>query len=161
MSLFSPSVPAGRLQFFIVHVVLSGIMYLAAVQVLRLEFDPVTQEFSYRAAGLPIFGVLAVCTSILGVINVMRRLAHLKSSPWLAVLVFVPIVGAFFTLYLLLASPSHGGTTHTPYGKNPYDPDSYVRNPTKAERAAPQVSIGGKALLLPGEENWASKDEAA
>lgn len=160
MKFFSTGVPAGRLEYFLVMVAVSVLWYLAAAQFLRLQVDPVTQTVVFDQNQIAVFAFCGVFLLIVSLINQMRRLTDLKQSHWLVVCAFIPIVNFFFGLYLLFAAPSHGGTTHTPYGTNPYDPNSYVAPPAPGKQGA-AVTFGGKPLLLPGEETWGAKDEAA
>lgn len=160
MRFITTTTPAGRLEYLAVMIALYVVNFFSVSVVLKFEVDPITQEFSYSTDNLAAFAFIIVGTLSLGLINVLRRMKDLAlGSGWL-VLHFVPLVQIFFHLMLLFSSGVKR-STYAPYGEDAHDPDSWVAKPTPGASSGPAVTFRGQALMLPGEEGWQSKDEAA
>ncbi len=164
MRFLTPSNPAGRLEYFVVQLVLYVIAFWATYTFLALSIDVENQEFSYSAGGVSTWLFVLILVIAFGVINVLRRMEDLNLGGGWLICHFIPGVNIVFHLYLLLASGIER-KTYAPYGDNPYNPDSWVPKPAPSEPGthAPAVSYRGQPLLLPGEETWndPAADEAA
>lgn len=156
MRFFTTLEKAGRLEFFLVRLVLSVASFISVFSVLQLrpvdttlmDNPTVSDTFSYSAAMIPVFLICMAAIMFFSIINVCRRLKDIGKGFGLALLLFVPIIGAFFELYLLFAKGDQQ-KTYAPYGDDPYDPQSYIA-PAKPN-AGPAVSYQGQDLYLPGE----------
>ena len=149
--------PARRLEYFGVLVVLQIVYYCLIRFVLQLEVDlsaPNAQSdplgaISYSEPGLPIFFLGWALTLYLDVINVGRRLKDLRFGFRWILLLFIPAIGTIFSLYLVLAK-GIDRKTYTPYGDDPYDPNSWV--PPSTTTSGTAVTYQGQEVYLPGEQ---------
>lgn len=159
MRFFIPSVPAGRLEYFLIILAMNVAQYFALTKLLRFEVvDPLTRQFNYDATNLTVFAFIIFGTFAVSMITVVRRLTSLNMSGTWVVALFIPIISLFFQLWLLLAK-AIGASTIAPFGDDPYNPDSWVEKP-KPGTSGPVVTYQGQALRLPGEgETW-GKDAA-
>lgn len=156
MRFFTTLERAGRLEYFLVSVVLSiayyglfyGVLDFRVNETAFVEDPSFTDFFSYNAALFPIFLIGAAAIFFFSIINTCRRLKDMNKSFALVLLLFIPIVGAIFSLFLLFAKGERQ-QTYAPYGDNPYDPQSWV--PPTAANSGPAVSYRGEDLYLPGE----------
>lgn len=155
MRFFTTVTPAGRLEYFFVAIVLNVIVYASVILLFELTVDPVTREISYAADKLALMAFIYVGFLFLAVINVLRRMKDLHMGAGWVVLLFVPVVNLIFQLMLLLSS-GVSSDTYTPFGDNPYDPDSWVPPAPASGTGGPAVTFRGQALLLPGEEEQAA-----
>ena len=160
MRFFTTTTPAGRLEYLLVMIVLYVVNFFAFSTLLKFEIDPLTQEFSYTRDQLAVFAFVMVGTTAVGLINVLRRMKDLHMGGAWIIMHFIPLLNILFHLMLLFSSGMKR-ETFAPYGDNPYNPDSWVPNPTTGENAPPAVTFRGQALLLPGEDSWGAQDEAA
>jgi uncharacterized membrane protein YhaH (DUF805 family) len=150
--------PAGRLEYFLIGIVLNVAFLFATFTLLALDVDPFTREVSYAAEKLAVYSFIGAGYLVLAVINMLRRMKDLHLGSGWIILAFIPIVSFLFQLMLFLSSGIES-ETYTPYGKDPYDPNSWVP-PTQSTGAnSPSVTFQGKALMLPGEDRW--EDNAA
>lgn len=155
MRFFTTVTPAGRLEYFLVAVVLNVITYAAAVLLFELTIDPLTQEITYAADKLAVMLFIYLGVLVLTIINALRRMKDLHMASGWIVLLLVPLVNIVFQLMLLFSS-GVSNETYTPYGDNPYDPNSWVAPSASAAAGTPAVTFRGEALLLPGEEEQAA-----
>lgn len=167
MRFFTTMQKAGRLEYFLVSLVLGGFAYLAALYLLQVEVTFVEgtevtdlDNVSFNAGALGLFAIAMAVILFLSVINTLRRLKDLQKSGWLFILTLIPIVSFFFGLYLLFAPGGYDTTTYTPYGDNPYDPNSWVP-PEAPSTSGTGVSYQGHDIYLPGEDSWNQGEEAA
>lgn len=160
MRFLTTTTPAGRLEYFAVILAMWVAMFFAVVTLLRFDVDPVTQSVSYSQERLATFLFVLAGLQVVGLINVLRRMKDLHMGGAWIILHFVPLVSIFFHLMLLFSSGVKR-ETYAPYGDNPYNPDSWVAKPSQESSSGPAVTFQGQALLLPGEDGWQSKDEAA
>ncbi len=160
MRFFTTTTPAARLEYLLVMIVLYVVNFFAFSTLLKLEIDPVTQEFSYTRDQLAVFAFVMVGSTAVGLINALRRMKDLHMGTAWIVMHFIPLLNIIFHLMLLFSSGMRR-ETFAPYGDNPYNPDSWVPNPTTDANSRPAVTFRGQALLLPGEESWNGQDKAA
>ena len=152
--------PAGRLEYLAVMIVMWAVNVFALVVLLQLDVDAAAQDFSYSSDQLAVFAFVMVGNVFFGLINVLRRMKDLHMGGAWIIMHFIPLLNIIFHLMLLLSSGVKR-TTYSPYGDDPYNPDSWVAKPTPGESSAPAVTFQGQALLLPGEDAWQNKDKAA
>lgn len=160
MRFLTTTTPAGRLEYLAVMIVLYVANFFSLTLLLKLEFDPLTQEYSYARDQLAVFAFAIVGVLVIGLINVLRRMKDLHMGTGWLVLHFIPLLSIFFHVMLLFSSGVKRNT-YAPYGDDPHNPDSWVAKPTAGATQAAAVTFRGQALLLPGEESWHTKDEAA
>lgn len=158
MRFLLPSVPAGRLEYLAILIVLGVVQFFALILLLDLSVDVQSQELNYDATKLTISLCILFVTMCFAWITVLRRLTDLHMSGVWALCLLIPILNWMFQLYLLVASGVRRETI-APYGDDPYNPDSWVQKPAIGS-TGPAVTYRGQALTLPGEENWASDDAA-
>ena len=163
MRFFTTLQKAGRLEYFLVSIVLFAAYIALGVYVLEVgapdlavsndpsELGEMRDQVTYKAGAFPIFLIGAVILGYFGIINVLRRLKDLNFGGAWALLLFVPLVGLVFHLYLLF-SAGIDDRTYTPYGDDPYDPQSWV--PPSAPNSGPAVTYQGQDLYLPGEQQF-------
>lgn len=161
MRFLNPGNPAGRLEYLLVTLLIWAASFWATIAMLEFTFDPATREYTYRAGSIETFLFVMVLLWGFSMINTLRRMKDLNMSGVWVLLIFVPIIGIIFQLFLLLSS-GVSKTTYAPYGDDPYNPDSWVPNPgPNASASSPSaVSFQGKPLLLPGEEVWTDEEAA-
>lgn len=167
MRFFTTMQKAGRLEYLLISLVLSGFSYLAAIYLLQVDVELIEGQdvasldnVSFNAGALGLFAIAMAIIMYLSVINTLRRLKDLQKSGWYFLILFIPFVGAVFSLYLLFAPGGYDTTTYTPYGDNPYDPNSWV--PPEAPSAnGTGVSYQGHDIYLPGEDTWGQDEQAA
>ena len=150
MRFFTPSHPAGRLEYLLIQLGLYAVLYFAIFLTLGLSVDIEAAEVSYDATAITLVLCIVIVVVMLQWITVLRRLYDLHMGSGWVICNFIPIVAIIFHLYLLLAS-GVSRETYAPYGDNPYNPDSWVP-PAEASSTSPAVTFQGQALLLPGEE---------
>lgn len=160
MRFLTTNTPAGRLEYLAVTIVMYAVYVFAFTTLLEVEIDPSTQDFSYSTQKLATFAFVFVGIVIVGLINALRRMKDLHMGGAWIILHFIPLLNIFFHLMLLFSSGMKR-QTYAPYGDNPYNPDSWVAKPASDGSGGPAVTFQGQALLLPGEDAWQSKDEAA
>jgi uncharacterized membrane protein YhaH (DUF805 family) len=179
MRFFNPGHPAGRLEFFVVSFVIAA--SLVAFNILFLSFTIVfeTAVIEYDATMVTAFFAAYIVASGLQWINVIRRLKDLHMNgawslmliapilsipalPFLvvalpvdwveAVILSIPAAQIFFIMFLTF-SRGMSRQTYTPYGDNPYDPDSWVPKGVSVNGgpAGKAVTFNGQELRLPGE----------
>lgn len=169
MRFFTTLHKAGRLEYFLVNVALGAFLVVLFRVVLQLEVtvDTTSPEaaqasfnnISYSQTGLPLFLVGAVVYYFAWIINTCRRLKDLNTGYVWALLLFVPLIGLIFGLWLHFAS-GISDKTYTPYGDDPYDPNSWVP-PEASTSNGPSISQNGEAIYLPGEDAWGQGQNAA
>jgi uncharacterized membrane protein YhaH (DUF805 family) len=153
MRFFTTTIPAGRLEYFAVGLILNVVVTAAALMYFELEVDPLTREVSYAADKLAAMAFIYVGFLAVGIINCLRRMKDLHMGAGMLILFLIPIVNILFQLMLLLSSGVKS-ETYAPFGDDPYDPNSYVPTPVVSSTSAPAVTFQGHALLLPGEDRW-------
>ena len=151
--------PSGRLEYFLVNVVLGIAWYALAlfvaditVDVDSLAADPASFSLDDIAYSEPSIQLALTGFAVLFfvfLINTCRRLKDLRKSYFMVLFMFIPLISLFFTLFLFLAKDS-GKKTYTPFGNDPYDPNSWV--PPATNHAGPSVSYQGDDIYLPGEQ---------
>jgi uncharacterized membrane protein YhaH (DUF805 family) len=152
MRFFLPSVPAGRLEYLVIVLVMNVAQFAAIRYLLELEvIDPVAREISYNTGQIGTTAVIYVAALAVIWITVLRRLTDLNMGSMAAIALFIPVIAQIFQLWLLLAK-GIGHTTIAPYGDDPYDPQSWVET-AKPGANGPAVTYKGQALRLPGEED--------
>ena len=158
MRFFTTVTPAGRLEYFIVGLIINVAVAVAIIGLFELRVDPLSQEVSYAVDKLAVMAFIYVGFLALAIINVLRRMKDIgMGSAWI-LLLFVPLVNILFQLQLLFSSGIKTAT-YTPYGDDPYDPNSWVPPATSSGTGTPAVTFRGQALTLPGEDSW--EDNAA
>ncbi len=156
MRFFTPSIPAGRLEYFGVLIITTIGLYAILFAVLEIRVDQLTGEVAYSADRLAFGLFLYLIWFVISIINVLRRITDLGISSAWAFTLLVPVLGTLFSFYLLLASGVKR-STFAPYGDDPLNPDSWVATPT-ADNTGPAVTYNGQALYLPGEHDaWDDK----
>lgn len=168
MRFFTTLQKAGRLEFFAVAVVAGAFLYAITTYVLELKIAPATEgqapqdmleNISINSQSLDIYLVgLTVYLLVVGV-NACRRLKDLGKSYWMALTLLMPATGFLFQLWLSLAT-STAEKSYTPYGDNPYDPNSWVA-PEEPSVSGSSVSYNGQDLFLPGELTQEHGEQAA
>jgi len=157
MRFFTTITPAGKAEYFAIALVLNVILIVVAFQVFKLEINFSDREIGYALDKRALMAFVFVGYAGLAIINAGRRLKALKKGSGMAVLAAIPIIGQLFQLSLVVTED--GPSTVTPYGGDPYDPNSWVPTSSSAGSSdAPAVSFRGEALMLPGEERF---DDAA
>lgn len=151
MRFFTPSIPAGRLEYFGVLIITTIALYAIVFAVLEIRVDQLTGQVAYSADRLAFGLFLYLIWFTISIINVLRRITDLGISSAWAFTLLIPILGMLFSFYLLLASGVKR-TTYAPYGDDPLNPDSWVAKPT-ADSTGPAVTYNGQALYLPGEHD--------
>jgi len=154
MRFFTSMTSAGRAEYFLVGLVLNFLTGLVLVSLVKVEVDVATQTLSWAADKVALGLFLYAGILYLAIINVLRRLKDLNMGSGLVAIMLIPIVNIIFQLFLLLTS-GVSKETYTPYGDNPYDPDSWVP-PVSASGSGPSVSYQGQELFLPGDEERAA-----
>jgi uncharacterized membrane protein YhaH (DUF805 family) len=155
MRFFTTTIPAGRLEYFVVAVILNVVLAASVLMFFELDVDPLTREVSYAADKLAAMAFIYVGFLAIGIINCLRRMKDLHMGTGMLLLFLIPIVNILFQLMLLLSSGVKS-ETYAPYGDDPCDPNSWVSTPTVSEASPPAVTFQGQALLLPGEDRWDS-----
>jgi len=157
MRFFMPSIPAGRAEYFAVLLLSTIALYAIVFAVLEVRVDQFTGEIAYSANRLAFGLLLYMIWFVVSVINVLRRLTDLTMNAAWALLLLLPVAGFVFSLFLLLASGSKR-STYSPYGDDPYDPESWVDKSDAGK--APSVMLNGRPIYLPGEHNAWDEDAA-
>jgi len=155
MRFFTPSIPAGRLEYLGVLIVTTLMSMLVVFTMLELRVDQLTGQIAYSADRLAVGLLFYMIIWVVSFVNVLRRLTDLGMSGWWALALIVPLVGLVFQLYLLVASGINT-RTYAPYGEDPLNPDSWVPSPSQSGPTGPSVTYNGQALYLPGEDVWDS-----
>ncbi len=160
---------AGRLEYLAVSVVCAIATYALAIYVLQFGIDIDTSsagaaqdtltDVTFSASALGIWALGMVFIYFVWAINTVRRLKDLNFSAWMVLVLFVPLIGLVFNIYLFFAS-GISDKTYTPYGNDPYDPNSWVP-PEEPTASGTAVSYNGQDVYLPGEEAWNHGDQAA
>jgi len=145
--------PAGKGEYFAVAVVINAILIFVALQVFKLDFDFTTREVSYAVDKMAVMAFVFAGYAGLAIINCARRLKSMKKGTAMAALAVIPGLGQLFQLSLVVADNADT-SGYTPYGDNPYDPDSWVPPVNSSGSNGPAVSFRGEALMLPGEDRW-------
>ena len=91
MRIFLPSVPARRLEYFLMMVVTTIAGYVATNFYLQLAVDVDTREVSYIARNLPTYSLILAVILAIQIIASMRRLNDLGKPTGAAFLVLLPI----------------------------------------------------------------------
>ncbi len=162
MRFFTTLHKAGRLEYFLVQLVIFAATYFLFVNVLEVSFSVAqegftTDRFVFNEGNLGLFAVGYAITFYVGWVNVARRLKDMNLGFVWALLLFVPVIGVLFQIYLMVAK-GISDKTYTPYGNDPYDPNSWV--PPETSHSGSAVTYQGSDIYLPGEETW-NDDQAA
>ncbi len=167
MRFFTTMHKCGRLEYFFVSLALGGIYYVAARYLLQIEIllEPGQEvgsldNISYNAGALGLFAIVVAVVAYLNIILTLRRLKDLQMSFWYYFLSWVPLVNIFFLFYLMFAPGGFDTTTYTPFGDNPYDPNSWVPPEAPSENGT-GISFQGHDIYLPGEDTWGQDEQAA
>ena len=104
MRFFLPSVPAGRLEYLVIVLVMNVAQFAAIRYLLELEvIDPVAREISYNTGEIGTTAVIYVAALAVIWITVLRRLTDLNMGSMAAIALFIPVIAQIFQLWLLLA----------------------------------------------------------
>lgn len=158
MRFFTPSTPAGRLEFLVILIATAAVQYWAVFQFLELEIDVANRELAFVERRLGVATGIVIAMLPLQWISGMRRLADVRKSASLAIPMLIPGVGILFGLFLAINGADRR-IGYAPFGDDPHNPDSWVEDPD-LNSTAPVVTYQGQELRLPGEERW-SDDQAA
>jgi len=157
---FIPSIPAGRIEYFVVSIVVGLVGLGINLALFDLQVDVANQELvSYNRNNLALFIAITLVLFVINIINMLRRIKDTGRSSGIIILAFIPLVNIVFGIWLILAGPEQTAS-YAPYGDDPYNPDSWVKTPDPNVDAGPSVSYQGKELLLPGEHSWSRGDES-
>ncbi len=156
MRFLTTMTPAGKGEFFAVALFLNAILFVVAFKVFKLEVLISERTVSYAAGELPLMAFVFAIYSGLAIINCMRRIKQLSIGNFVAYLAPIPVLGQLVQVALSSAEPDNK-SAYTPYGDNPYDPNSWVPKGKGASKSS-AVAFRGEALMLPGEDHW---DDAA
>ncbi len=160
MRFLTTNTPAGRLEYLAVMIVMYVVNFFAFSILLEVQIDPSTADFSYSTQQIAVFAFVMAGNLIIGLINALRRMKDLHMGGAWIILHFIPFLNILFHLNLLFSSGIKR-QTYAPFGDNPYNPDSWVAKPAADGSGGPAVTFQGQALLLPGEDSWQRKDDAA
>ncbi len=162
MRFFTTIFRAGQAEFIAVAIAVFGMTWALLRYVLKLGIavDPIpldsrlfeSDTYTYDSSALGLVVVGLVVLFFLLMMNAGRRLKDLDQSFALAVLMFIPGLNVLLTLYLATATATKD--MFTPYGKNPYDPNSWI--PPEADAGGSGMSIEGEDIYLPGEDRRAA-----
>lgn len=167
MRFFTTLHKAGRLEYIVVLALLSvATWWLFSVFLgIGLPTDFTQEgletygELILSAPNLPLYAVGMTVVLYLMFINAGRRLKDLKRGTMLAFLTFVPFINTSFLLYLAVPSGDNA-RTYTPYGDDPYDPNSWVP-PAAPSATGTAFSYNGNDIQLPGEKEDDGFQQAA
>ncbi len=157
MRFFTTVYKAGRLEYAAVQIVLGAAMYALFRFVLELSLNtpegslPSFDHVTYKHGSVGVFAVGFTVVFFLIFINTARRLKDLDRGLAGTLTLLAPMAGIIFSIYLALATNT-SEKTYTPYGDNPYDPNSWVP-PEEPASSTAAVSYNGTALRLPGEDH--------
>lgn len=149
---------AGKAEYFAIALLLNAMLAYVTLVRFKLEVFLTERTVAYDLAEAPLMAFVFAGYAALIIINSMRRIKQLPmKSNTIAYLAPVPIIGHLIQLFLSVAV-SDDRSAITPYGKNPYDPNSWVPPSKSSGASSSAVALRGETLSLPGEEHW---DEAA
>lgn len=150
--------PAGKAEYFSVALILNAILFFVAISIFKLDVLFSERTVSYAVGELPLMAFVFAAYAGLAIINCMRRIKQLSIGNSVAYLAPIPVVGQIVQIGLAIAEADNK-SGYTPYGDNPYDPNSWVPpGQSSGKSSSPAVAFRGEALMLPGEDHW---DEAA
>ena len=162
MRFFTTLQRAGRLEFILVAAAIYGLTWalLHYVLELRIAVDSISLDtsllspdsFGFDSGAVGIVAIGLTILVFLSVMNAGRRLKDLDQSGAFALLMLIPGVNLLLTLYLATATATRD--TYTPYGKNPYDPNSWIA--PEATTGSSGIQFQGEEIFLPGEEQQAA-----
>lgn len=169
MRFMTTTTPAGRLEYLLLNILLTGLFFGATILTLaptggQIDLaDPIANptdnpDFSFTAANLGIWTIAVFMIAVVSIITVLRRIKDIGYSNYSIFLLLVPFVNVVFSVWLLVRRGQRGLTA--PYGKDPYDPASWMEKP-KGTAESKAVVYQGQSLLLPGEEGWGDGSKAA
>ena len=153
MRFFTTITPAGKAEYFVIALLLNLGIFYVAFRLFMLDFTLSPMSIGYAVDQIPTMAFAFAAYAALIVITSLRRMKELKMGSWIAFLTPIPVLGQLVQLRLS-ASDDQTSATFTPYGDNPYDPNSWVAPTTSAGKDSPAVSFRGEALMLPGEATW-------
>lgn len=150
------------MEFFLVQAAIYGLTWALLKFVLELGFaaDPVPLDdrllsadtYTYNSGATGIVAIGLAVLILASIVNAGRRLKDLGKGMLPALLMILPITNVVLTLVLATASALKD--TFTPYGKNPYDPNSWIA--PEAKTGTKGISVGGQDIYLPGEDQQAA-----
>ena len=162
MRFFTTLQPAGRLEFLVVQAVIYGIIWALLKFVLELGFavDPVpigtalleSDTYTYNSGAVGIVAIGVTILLFVSIINAARRLKDLGKWMGTSLLMLFPVTNVLTTL--ILGTATAVKDTFTPYGKNPYDPNSWI--PPEAATGSSGIVVEGQDIFLPGEDQQAA-----
>ena len=158
MRFFTPSVPAGRIEFLVILLITGAVQVWAVFEYLELEVDIANREVAFIERNLGVAVAIVLAMLPLQWISAMRRMADARKPASIALPMLLPGIGLVFGLFLAVTTGDRR-VGFAPYGDDPYDPDSWVEDPD-LNSTGPVVTYQGQELQLPGEERW-SDDQAA
>ncbi len=157
MRFFTTITPAGKAEYFVIAVLLNLGLAAVAIKIFQLDIRS-GFEFGYAVDKVPVMAFVTAGYVALMIITSIRRTKAIDMGSAVAFLTVIPGIGQIVQL-MLTASDGKKTASYTPYGDNPYDPNSWVKPGNSKGSGAPAVSFRGEALMLPGEERW--DEEAA
>lgn len=150
MRFFTPSIPAGKIEYLVILLVTSAAQIYIVFSFLEFGVDTATREISYLTRNLEPAVLLYLVLAAIQWMNTLRRLSHID-KPWtVGVPTLIPGFGHAYSL-LLASAPGARTTGYAPFGDNPYDPNSWIQEDDQAKRLGRGMSYQGKRVFLPGE----------
>ena len=162
MRFFTTLQPAGRLEFLVVTASIYGLVWALLKFVLEFGFANGStpsvgslleaDSYAYNSGAIGLVAVGLTVLVFLSIVNAGRRLKDLSKWGGAALLMVLPVTNVLTTLYLATATAVKD--TFTPYGKNPYDPNSWIA--PEAATGSSGIVVEGQDIYLPGEEQQAA-----
>lgn len=158
MRFFDPGAKIGRFEYVLFQVISYSIVFVSTRYVLDLRVDLSTLgtdvdaiDYRYSRNSLAMFTLIALGGYALSLITTIRRLLTVQWSAHVAFLHFLPPLAQL--LHIILALRPTGGRVpaRSPYGDDPYDPQSWM----DPERHDATLTYQGSPLHLderPGSE---------
>ncbi len=153
MRFLTTMTPASKAEYFAVALILNLFLFVVTFRIFDLELQIAEKTASYNAAELPLMAFSFAGYAAVIIINSMRRIKQLKIGNTIAYATALPVVGQIVQIALASATPDNK-SSYTPYGDNPYDPNSWVPNAKSSGKSGAAVAFRGEALMLPGEDHW-------
>lgn len=137
MRFFTSITPAGKGEYFAVALVLNIALLYVAFVVFKLEPNFDTLRFGYAVDKIPHMAFTYAGYAGLIIINSMRRMKKLRTSDVFAFVAALPVIGVIVQL-MLAATEDDNKSAYTPYGSDPYDPNSWVPKATSSGKDRPR-----------------------
>lgn len=180
----NPGEPAGRLEFFVINLLLGALSVLFNVLFFGFAVVFETAAIEYESSMVTAFFFVFAFVTAISWISVLRRLKDLHLSGVWSLMLIAPLISLPFLPVLIVALPlslveavvigiptaqilfilfltftrGMSRQTYAPYGSDPYDPDSWVPKSVALQGGgvpARGVTFNGQELHLPGDQEAA------